>query len=413
MASDYIQRLLEEGRPGPAGVFSLDLSRIELVFSGAGREWLHYWLRFAGFYTRSTFEVEWDGRHFLLSLEGGPDLEGLRALLLDRRRGPRYLALGMLAAAQQGFQEIELECPWGHLRLEGRRSHLDEGRRSRDGISRLRARSRRPVYWPEVSDFQAPYLLEGQPSKSSPGQGLRLLVDGWAFPAQGPQLIPPGESLDWQVEQVNLDALLLNPRLPTDEIRRMQNHLVSQLLSRPHPRPEVVEWLLLREPGLQPELPAPPTDHPLWPAYQERQAWRTGQSAPSQLWDAWPEAHWPGLLDQGLAPFDLPEWLRSTCRRLPGRSIYPYLLRRSWLGEHHDPRLLSSLLADRQDQLGVHVLLARQLGFLKPAQRPARASLFCKEFLQAAQAGLECAEEWSQLESTEKQEIERSLREDL
>ncbi|MBS2035392.1 hypothetical protein JST97_10410 [bacterium] len=413
MASDYIQRLLEEGRPGPSGVFSLDLSRVELVFSNSGQDWLHYWLRLARFYTDEPFQVEWDGHRFCMSFSGGPDAEGLRSLLLDRRRGPRYLALGVLAAARQGFTQIELESPWGFLSLQGQGSRLDENRRSRDGCSHLRALHARGLNWPESSDFQAPYRLNGQIQKASEARGLRLIVDGWAFAARGNPLIPPGETLDWRLERVDLDALLLNPRLETEQIQELQSELAARLLSRSQWTPETVEWLLLRNPQWLARLPAPPRNHPLYPAYRERQAWLLGQSPEPQLWSDWPDSLWPALLDQGLAPFALENWLEATCRRLPGRAIYPYLLRCGWRGEHPDPHLLSALLAARQDQLGGHIMLARQLSFLKPAQRPAQATRFCTEFLQAALAGRECTHEWSALSAAEQAKIERMLRENL
>jgi hypothetical protein len=413
MASDYIQRLLEEARPGPGGVFSLDLSRVQLVFSAGGGDWLHYWLRFAHFYKADPIRIQWDGRKFDLEFEsGGPDPEGLRALLLDRRRGPRYLGLGMLAAAQQGMTQIRLECPWGSLGLEGQRSHLDLERRSRDGTCRLQARSGRGLKWPGADDFAVPWLLNGKLQKPVPGVGLRLLVDGWAFIWEGQALLPPGESLDWPVSQADLDARLQTPRLTQAEIEELQKHFALQLLERCAWTPEAVEWLLLRDIQLLWRLPAPPAGHPFYPAYCERRAWLSGQPPLRGLWSEWPETMWPGVLDQGMAPFGLPEWLRATCRRLPGRVIYPYLLRRGWLGEHADPELLSALLAGRQDTLEGQVLLARQLGFLKPGQRPDRAWRFCREFLAATLAGQEAQWQWSRLDPGEQAEI-RKLCEDL
>ncbi|MFN8606732.1 MAG: hypothetical protein U0931_04330 [Vulcanimicrobiota bacterium] len=414
MASDYIQSLLEEGRPGPSGVFSLELSRVELAFASGGQDWLHYWLRFAHFYWSESFEISWDGRNFSLFLPGpGPDSEGLRALLLDRRRGPRYLALGMLAAAAQGFHQIELECPRGFLRLQGQRSQLDEQRRRRDGGSRLLARRHRALAWPNSQAFMAPYQLNGQLQQPLPGTGLRLLVDGWAFPASGFPLLPPQESLDWPADEAQLDARLLNPRLNPEQVKQLQGDFAKQLLARDSWCPETVEWLLLRDPGLQTRLPVPPQDHPLYPAYRERQAWLAGESAPRQLWLDWPESCWPRLLDQGLAPFGLADWLRDTCRQLPGRAVYPYLLRHSWRGEHADPDLLSALLAARQDTLAGQVLLASQLKFLRPAQRPARAAQFCRDFLEAARAGQEAPEQWHSLPTSDQEQIDRLLREDL
>lgn len=401
MASDYIRRMLEEAQAGPSGAFSLDLSRVELVFAAGGQDWLHYWLRFACFYGADPIRIEWDGRKFALEFESdGPDPEELRSLLLHPRRGPRYLALGMLAASQQGFTKIELECPRGTLSLERR----DEGRRSRDGRCRLRASRGRRQNWLGADDFAVPYWLNGKLQKPAPGRGLRLLVDGWAFAWQGPPLLPPGESLDWAAEPVVLDALLLNPRLQTEQIQELQSHFRDQLLTRSDWTPESVEWLLLRDLKLARQLPAPPENHYLYPAYCERRAWLTNSTLAHDLWVGWPEYRWPVMLDQGLAP-DLPEWLRPTCRRLPGGTIYRYLLRSGWLGEHRDPQLLTALLFDRQDTLGGHVLLARQLSFLRPAQRPDEAWRFCRDFLRATLEGQESQEIWAGLSSQERSDV--------
>lgn len=416
--SAQIQRLIDEARPGPAGVFSLDLKRVEMVFGAAGDDWFHYWLRFAAFYGAASAEVVWDGTRFELSfVSPGPDLEELRALLLHRQRGPRYLALGMLAAAQQGLQDIVLEAPHGSLTLEA----FDETRRSRDGLCRIRARFSTRGSLPELVDLRLPVCVNGRPlPPGREGRGLRLLVDGFAFDWEGLPLLPPGENLDWSVSEVRLDARLrqlVQPALSEFEVKRLQEHFGEELRRRPQPGPEAVEWLLLRAhpaefADLLQQLPAPPADHALAPAYYERRQASLGDSLPERLWERWPSQCWPGLLNCGLAPFSLPLWLAPSCARLPGRAVYPYLLRSSWLGEHFDAPYLQALLSERRDTLGGNVLLAQQLRQLKPAQRPAEAARFCLEFLRAVVKGEETSPEWAPLSADERASL-LQLTEDL
>lgn len=417
-----IERLIADARPGPSGVFSLDLARVEMVFQPGGDDWLHYWLRFAAFYEAEPAEIDWDGRCFELRFRSaGPDLEQLRSLLLHRDRGPRYLALGMLAAARHGFGQIALEAPRGSLRLQGGTSQLEESRRSRDGFCRLRARKPVRGGLPSLENLAMPWILNGIPQLPGPaGPGLRLLVDGFAIPWDDVPLLPPGESLDWPVAEVRLDARLrrlVSPALTEQEINDLQSHFRQQLLGRPELAPEAVEWLLLHAPEdavtrLLSRLPAPPAGHALAPAYYERRAARLEEPLPEGLWQHWPEHSWPGLLEQGLTPFPLCAWLRPTCARLPGRAIYPYLLRRGWRGEHSQPSLLQALLQARHDTLGGNVLLAEQLRQLKPGQRPAQATEFCREFLRAAEEGVEAAPEWSGLGPAERARV-ADLRKDL
>jgi len=411
--SAHIESLVAAAQPGPSGVFSLDLARVELVFRAGGDDWLHYWLRFAAFYGAEPAEIDWDGFRFELRFRSpGPDLEGLRGLLLHRQRGPRYLGLGMLAAAQEGFGEIVLEAPRGTLRLEG----LEENRRSRDGFCRLRARRSARCRLPRLEDLAMPVYLNGAPLPPSPAtRELRLIVDGFAFAWNEVPVLPPGESLDWTPAEVRLDARLrrlVPPALADEEIARLQSHFQELLRGREQIEPEAGEWLMLRASGPEmtdwlSRLPAPPPGHALAPAYFERrQAW-LGEPLSPQGWDAWPADAWPRLLEQGLAPFPLPEWLRPTCARLPGRATYAHLLRRSWRGEHFDPAFLEVLLRARRDTLGGNVLLAMQLCLLKPAARPAPATEFCREFLEAVCQGQEAGSEWSGLSAAERKQVVR------
>lgn len=417
--SEHIERLVADAQPGPAGVFSLDLARVEMVFRPGGDDWLHYWLRFAAFYGAEPAEIDWDGRRFELRFRSqGPELEQLRGLLLHRDRGPRYLALGMLAAIQQGFELCSLEAPYGTLRLDGVTSHLEENRRSRDGFCRLRAQRSRASQLPELENLVLPVFLNGRPlPRSTKGGGLRLLVDGFALTWTGIPLLPPGESLDWPVTEVRLDARLrqpVEPVLSPEQIDRLQFAFQEQLLKQEQLAPEAVEWLLVRADGQEmrtwlTRLPATPLGHPLAPAFYERRAAWLGEPLPAGLWEQWPAHAWPQLLDLGLVPFSLPGWLRSTCAGLPGRATYPYLLRRSWRGEHFDAPFLHALLQGRRDSLGGNVLLATQLSQMKPGQRPGRATEFCREFLRAAQQGEEAHHQWCGLEDGEREQIGRLL----
>lgn len=405
--AQHIERLIAEAGPGLAGVFSLDLGRVEQAFRAGGADWLHYLLRFAAFYGAEPAEIDWDGRSFELRFRSdGPELEHLRALLLHRLRGPRYLALGMLAALQQGFTHLCLEAPRGSLRLHDRSTQLDETRRSRDGFCRLTARRSQPGPLPALENLVMPVFLNGKPQPRSQGRsGLRLLLDGFAFAWAGSPLLPPGASLDWPVTEARLDAGLLQlvqPALSEAEIGRLQSHFQQQLWERERLEPEAVEWLLLR--GRADEMsqllllfPAPPWGHPLAPAYYERRRTWLGEPLPEGLWAGWPEGCWPALLEQGLAPFPMDDWLRPTCARLPGRVIYPYLLRRHGRGCHLDSALLQALLQARRDTLAGNVLLAEQLVQLQPAQRPASATAFCADFLRAAAEGQEARQEWDSL----------------
>lgn len=417
--AQLIEQLVADAHPGSSGIFSLDLARVELIFQADGEDWLHYLLRFAAFYGADPAEIDWDGRSLELRFRSeGPDLEQLRSLLLHPSRGPRYLALGMLAGAQQGFGQISLEAPRGSLSLQGSASRLEENRCSRDGFCRLRAVRRERGPLPQLDDLVLPLFLNGAPQPRSPaGPGLRLLVDGFALPWNGLPLLPPGDSLDWPVGEVRLDARLrqlVQPALGPDEVDRLQTGFQQRLLERDQLGPEAVEWLLLRA---RPEemaerlshLPAPPRGHALAPAYQERRAHWLGERLSEAQWAAWPATCWPRLLEQALAPFPLPAWLRPSCARLPGRAIYPYLLRRSWRGEHFDSALLQALLQARRDTLGGNVLLAMQLVQLKPAQRPGQATGFCREFLYATRDGQEARQEWNLLGLDERRQVEDLL----
>ncbi|MBX3168756.1 MAG: hypothetical protein KF760_15180 [Candidatus Eremiobacteraeota bacterium] len=416
--SQHIERLVAAAQPGSSGVFSLDLARVEIAFQAGGDDWLHYLLRFAAFYGAEPAEIDWDGRSFELRFRSpGPDLEQLRSLLLHRERGPRYLALGMLAAAQQGCVEISLEAPRGRLRLHGSTSQLEENRRSRDGFCRLKAQRRGPLL-PPLDNLVLPVFLNGTPQPRSPsGPGLRLLVDGFAMAWDGVPLLPPGESLDWPVAEVRLDARLrrlLQPALSEEQIHRLQSYFEAQLLERETIGPEAGEWLLLRAreqevASLLARLPEPPAGHALAPAYWERRAAWLDEPLPAGVWEKWPADCWPDLLEQGLVPFPLAAWLRPTCARLPARPTYAYLLRRSWRGEHFEPAFLQALLQGRRDTLGGNVLLAGQLSQLKAAQRPAQATQFCAEFLRAATRGQEEVEEWSWLSVAEREQVVRLL----
>lgn len=416
--AQHIQSLIGDARPGPSGVFSVDLSRVQATFRPDPQDWLHYWLRFAAFYGAESAELEWDGSHFLLRFaSNGPDQEELRALLLHVRRGPRYLALGMLAAARQGFRDIRLEAPHGSLTLQG----FEEDRRARDGFCRLSARHPQPISIPPLPGLVLTWFLNGkrQSLEDSPG-GLRLVVDGFAFPWEAVPLLPPGEPLDWPVEEVRLDALLrrlIAPALSPEAIERLQLHFEARLLERAEWRPEAVEWLLLRARGervleILERLPAPPDGHALVPAYRERRQQFLGEPVPPGTWENWPSSSWPGLLQQGLAPFPLDPWLLGSCSGLPGRVIYAYLLRSQWRGAHFDPALLQALLQSRRDRLSGNVLLALQLRHLRPVQRPQPATDFCRLFLRAAVRGEEATSEWSSLTTEERQRVER-LAEDL
>ncbi len=416
--SQHIERLIGDARPGPSGVFSLDLARVEMVFRSDGDDWLHYLLRFAAFYGAEPAEVDWDGRSFELRFRSlGPDPEQLRSLLLHRARGPRYLALGMLAAAQQGFEQIALEAPRGSLRLQGGTSQLQEHRRARDGFCRIQA-YRNGGRLPVIENLVFPVFLNGASlPRSASGPGLRLLVDGFAFAWDGVPLLPPGGSLDWPVTEVRLDARLrrlVSPALSEEQIGCLQTHFQDRLLGAEEIGPEEAEWLLLRAPEgemvrLLSVLPAPPPGHRLAPAYYERrQAW-LGELLPEGLWEAWPEESWLTLIDQGLAPLAWSDWLRPTWARLPGRSVYPYLLRRGWRGEHFDACFLQALLQARRDTLGGNVLLAGQLIQLKPAQRPSQATQFCREFLQATLDQSEAHQEWNGLGPAERKFVAELL----
>lgn len=414
----HIQSLIGNARPGPSGVFSLDLARVQTSLRPDGQDWLHYWLRFAAFYGAESAQIEWDESHFLLRFVSiGPDLEELRSLLLHPRRGPRYLALGMLAAVAQGLRDLRLEAPHGSLTLQG----LEEARRSRDGFCRLSARHGRSVPLPPLAGRVLPLFLNGklELTERSAG-GLRLVVDGFAFPWEGPPLLPPGESMDWPVEEVRMDALLRRPVAPAlgaEERERLQSEFETCLLERGSWSAEGVEWLLLRARGerllrLLERLPAPPDGHALAPAYWERRYQFLGEPVPKGTWENWPSSSWPDLLHQGLAPFSLDPWLLEFCSGLPGRVIYAYLLRSQWRGAHVDPALIQVLLCSRRDRLSGNVLLALQLQHLKPAQRPQPSTDFCRQFLRAAVRGQEAASEWSSLTTDERQRVER-LAEDL
>lgn len=413
--SEHIERLVADAQPGPAGVFSLDLARVEMVFQPGGDDWLHYWLRFAAYYRAESAEIDWDGRSFELRFRSdGPDLEQLRSLLLHRDRGPRYLALGMLAAAQHGFGQIALEAPRGTLRLAGRTSQLEDNLRSRDGFCRLRAQRAQACKLPVLENLMLPVLLNGAVLPRSQGaQGLRLLVDGFAFGWEDVPVLPPGESLDWAVTEVRMDARLrqlVRPALTPQQIALLQSAFQEELAQREWIRPEAAEWLLQRtsinEVGHRLEsLHPPPPGHALAPAYHERRAACFGEPLPNGLWESWPADCWPNLLEVGLVPFTLAEWLRPTCARLPGRATYPYLLRRSWRGEHFDALFLQALLQNRRDTLGGNVLLAIQLSQLKPGQRPAQATGFCQEFLWAAARGEEAQSEWISLPPVEREKV--------
>ncbi|MBN9416038.1 hypothetical protein ABS71_11135 [bacterium SCN 62-11] len=416
--SEQIQRLISDARPGPSGVFSLDLNRVEMVFRGGGEDWFRYWVSCAAFYGAEEVQVNWNGRALELSfLSIGPEVEELRALLLHRQRGPRYLALGMLAASQQGFDNIVLESPRGQLTVRG----FDETLRSRNGMCRFRARASSRAHLPELKSLRFPVMLNGTAlPQAPPGQGLRLLVDGFVFDWQGLPLLPPGEALDWPVCEVRMDARLIQPIHPplhASEMERLQAHFAAHLLERSTWSPEAVEWLLLRSaagrwPELLQRLPAPPDGHPLSPAYHQRRLFALDAPLPPGLWEGWPAESWPALLENGLAPSPLPLWLLPSCARLPGRAVYPYLLRASWMGEHFDAPFLQALLSGRRDTLGGNVLLAHQLRQLKPAQRPVEAARFCLDFLQAVVEGRDGLSEWAELSLEERARV-RELTEDL
>ena len=407
--SEVIESMVAAAQPGPSGVFSLDLTRVEVVFQAGGDDWLHYWLRFAAFYGAEPAEIDWDGSRFELRFRSpGPDLEGLRGLLLHRERGPRYLGLGMLAAAQEGFGEISLEAPRGTVGLKG----LEENRRSRDGFCRVRARAPRRSRLPQLENLVLPVFLNGAPVPRSPAiGGVRLIVDGFAFAWNEVPVLPPGESLDWTPAEVRLDARLrrlVHPVLTREEILRLQAEFEAVLRQRAELSLEAGEWLMLRAsdeemPHWLQRLPAPPPEHSLAPAFHERRRRWLTEPLPPKCWDGWPRDAWPRLLELGLAPFPLPDWLRPTFARLPGPAAYGHLLRTSWLGPHFDPAFLEVLLRGRRDTLGGNVLLAMQLGLGKA--RPQPATDFCREFLEAVAQGQEAPGEWNLLSALEQQQV--------
>lgn len=413
--AEHIERLVSSAQPGPSGFFSIDLARVEMAFAAAGDDWLHYWLRFAAYYGADPIELTWDnlGLHLSFCAEG-PDCEELRALLLHRQRGPRYLGLGAVAALRQGFASVQLECPRGTLDFALSSSRLQTNLCTRDGMCRLQAR-RAPGAHPRLPNFEEfvgrQIVLNGQPVPTAPARGLRLLVDGAALAWNGPPLLPPGYNLDWPVDTVVLDARLrrlVRPGLTGPQREELQRRVEQDLLQQETLTPEAREWLLLRlsDPEQICRLlhsPPPPPDHPLAPAFGERLARSQQQPPPADLWRDWPQSCWPALLEQGLAPFPLPDWLRATCSRLPGRETYAHLLRRSWCGNHLDGPFLQVLLNSRRDTLGGNVLLAEQLLHLLPGQRPAQATAFCRDFLQAA--AVEAASEWMLLDAQEREAV--------
>jgi hypothetical protein len=423
--SERIQQLAQSGQHQSSGSFSLDRARVSLNFASGCDDCLHYWFRFALFYSAPQLRLEWSKREMTLSMDTpGPEPEEMHSLLLHPQLGARYLAMGALAALAQGYHKVVLDSPRGRVCFDGQSPRFYPNERLHRGckITATHGQSLSRPRLPQLDLGGLQVLVQGQAWSPAPAPrpGLTVIVHGAELAWNGPPLIPPDVPVRFRLDQARLDLMLrqlVQPALSQEQVSQLQQQVEDQLVAAPERTLAQLEWLQLRLFAGQrwPEclrlLKAQPPPRPgqcFAAAYYERLAWLEGDGPTRERADkAWAEdIHWSEVLESGCFPPPEEDWLVPTYGQFRGRlaaCAYRHALGLS--GERAEADFLQALWSFRRDTLGGNYLLAGCLLRLPPARLPREASHFCSQMLQAAWLGQEATAEMERLTPEQRQRV--------
>ena len=116
---EFLQEIRSEGRPDSSGQFALDIKKaaekLAHFFAPGGRDFLHYWIRFAVYFEAPEISLDETSHEVCLEFSGrGPEAEQVRGIFTQADRGLRYLQMGIIGALHQGYARVELETPVLH-----------------------------------------------------------------------------------------------------------------------------------------------------------------------------------------------------------------------------------------------------------------------------------------------------------
>ena len=428
--AERIEQLAQSGQHQSSGTFSVDLSRVQLTFAAGCDDCLDYWFRFALYYEAPALTLEWSQRQLSLEFAApGPDLEEMRSLLLHPKLGPRYLGMGVVAALAQGFERVVLETSRGRATFDAGGQKTNPSQRIHR-MCRITANHASRLSKPRLPDLDLTgrdVLVNGKPWTAKPKcpSGLSIGLHGATLAWNGPHLVPPDLSWQYQTDHAQLDLMLrqlVQPALSPAQVEHLQHSAEQELLNRSRRSLVQLEWLMLRLFRQQrwPECwsllqnqPQPSVGEFFAAAYFERFSWleekmlgsRTFFARAEQAWAG--EIRWAEVLDSGVVPDLEEDWLLPTYRQFRGR-LAAIAYRRA-LGLRGSDRLetdfLQALWSFRRDTLGGNYLLAGSLLRLPANQLPAQGSHFCCEILVAACNGQEASLEMDLLSSEQRQRV--------